>query len=345
MTISRMRKLGPGGPLPVWNKDANKTRLFQDWANLNYSTTSKDGLNRYDALTSDGKFGPKTTAAWNKYGTEFTKAQTLGQQQQAGQSFRAGLPGIRIDDTGPKVTTAPYQRPDLPELPDRTSYTPSTLDKGIAAANELAPFATNIVNAFRRPPMPNRGVANPYVTLNKVNLDGERQAVNRDIEAANRNTERNIDANSAEAIKAFNRGTKFERLSAISDKETNANVQIGSTQAQLDAATAAANNEKTDEYNRSLVERRMAQQREQSGNLANAGDKLMMIRNEREKGRVELQKANVLATGLYGKSGVLDRVRRRLKDDGQTDPLGKDFTDLKAYGGMLRPMPRKKMNC
>jgi hypothetical protein len=93
------------------------------------------------------------------------------------------------------------------------------------------------------------------------------------------------------------------------------------------AQTASANNQKLDEWHDDIKEGQIAQGREQSANFANAADKLVGIRNEQEKGRVELEKANVLAR-LYSASGVLDRQRMAMKAAGMADPMGKDYKDL-----------------
>lgn len=203
----------------------------------------------------------------------------------------------------------------------------AAVSKTTSVLNEAQPFISNIVNAFRKPPMPKRGVPNQYVTLKPVNLDNERQGVRTQIAAANRATDRNVDGNTAEAVKAFNRGQEFENISKISERETNTNIGIGNQQAQLDLQVGSSNNAKTDKYRDELVERQIAQQRSQSENLANAGDKITMIKNEKEKAKVDLQKARVLRS-VYSKSGVLSRdnaMGEQWKKDGLPDPFGEDY--------------------
>jgi hypothetical protein len=229
-------------------------------------------------------------------------------------------------------------------------FSKANQDKMGEIVDKAAPFMSNIVNAFRKPPMPKRGTPNPYVNLQKINLQEERNAVERGTGVANKATERNVDANTAEAIKQFNKGTEFERLSQINDKERQANTGIANQQAVMDVQTTASNNDKTDDFNQALAEREVASQREQSANFANAGDKLVAIKNEKEKGRVEMEKAKVLRS-VYGKSGVLKRdnaIGQQWKKDGIPDPFGEDYkwldkTDTKAYGGVLRGIPSRKL--
>lgn len=211
--------------------------------------------------------------------------------------------------------------------------------KGAQVASTVAPFLSNITNAMRRPPMPKQGQPYQYTPLQRVNLSDERNQISNLYQAAGRSTERNLDSNTAEAVKAFNRGDEIAKLSSVSERENNINANISNQQAQMDAQVSAANTGLVNKYQDELVERQVAQQRESSANWANAGDKIVAIGNERRKARTELAKARVLSTGLYGNSGVMDRSRARMKAEGLPDPLGLDYADLsttkKAAGGML----------
>ncbi|HEY9658596.1 MAG TPA: hypothetical protein V6C65_09110, partial [Allocoleopsis sp.] len=223
------------------------------------------------------------------------------------------------------------------------------------AANAMSPFMSNIVNAFRRPPLPRRGKNFDYTALQKVNLSDERNKISTMYAATNRATDRNVDANTAEAVKAFNRGDEIAKISSVNEREQNMNTQISNQQAQMDAQVSAANTGLQNKYQDELVERQVAQQREQSANWANVGDKLMMIRNEKSKERTELSKARVLRS-MYDKSGVLKRdnaIGQQWKAAGIPDPFGEDYKWLdekKANGGMLMGpsikdfIPRRKLS-
>ncbi len=223
--------------------------------------------------------------------------------------------------------------------------------KGTSVANAMAPFMSNIVNSFRKPPKPVPGQSFAYSPLQRVNFSDEKEKISSVYQAANKSAERTVDGNTAEAIKAFNRGEEISKLSAVNEKETNVNIGISNQQAGMDQQTSNMNTALRNKYNDELVERGIAKQRESSANWANAGDKLMMIKNEKSKEATELAKARVLATGLYGKSGVLDRSRKRMKEKGEPDPLGMNYSDLeeskekdkKALGGIVRGLPARKV--
>lgn len=207
-------------------------------------------------------------------------------------------------------------------------------------AGALAPFASNIVNSFSKAPKVKRPNLLSYQTLRKVNLNNERSEITRAGETSDRATERNVDSSTAEAVKQFNRGQTLQRLGAVGEKERNTNIAVGNQQATLDMQVDYTNKAKMDNYQDTETARRIAQQTQRSANFANAADKLVGIRNEKEKNRVDLEKTRTLAS-MYDPSGVMKRARAKMRDSGIQDPLGLDFSDLdddkktdkKAYGG------------
>lgn len=226
------------------------------------------------------------------------------------------------------------------------------LSKG---AESITPFISNIVNSTRKAPKPNSPILDGFTSLKRIDLSDERNQVRRTIDAANKATERNVDSNTAEAIKAFNRGQEFDRLSSINERETNTNVNIGNTQSMMDAQVRGMNTERLNDFQTARTAAAIADQREQSANLANAGDKMVLMGNEKRKAKVQSEKIKVLSS-LFSKSGVLSRQAREWKKMGVEDPLGMDYNyaendddytkrtkDNKAYGGMLRGVPSMKI--
>lgn len=206
-------------------------------------------------------------------------------------------------------------------------------------AKQLTPFLSNIANSFKSAPMPKMGTMNSSPTLSTVDFSNERNDITSSANAANKATDRNVDPNTAEAIKLYRRGNTAHELSDVNSKENNTNIGIKNQQAMTDYQVQAGNNDTVDEYNKSLLERDIANQREHSANIANAGDKLTLIGNENQKAKVENQKVQVLS-GMFNRSGVLTRnnsVRQSWKDMGLDDPLGREYSDLekKAYGGEM----------
>lgn len=217
------------------------------------------------------------------------------------------------------------------------------------AISSVAPYVSNIVNSFRKAPKPSTPVMNNYTNLSTVNLDNERNMVGRSTSAADITAGRELSSNTANAIKAANLGTKLNALSTISERETNANSQIRNQQAIMDMNTGAGNTAKMDGYNQSMVERNIAQQTQQSANLANAADKYIGIQNEKEKRKVDMDKTR-MSLHAFDNSGTGNALRYKAYLTGEPDPTGQDYADIKEgvkrkdifgkYGGRI---PMKKL--
>lgn len=227
------------------------------------------------------------------------------------------------------------------------------LSKGM---ENVTPFISNIYNAFQKAPRPNVPILDTFTNLNKIDLSNERYQVRRTTDAANKATERNLDSNTAEAVKAFNRGQEFDRISSINERENNANIGILNQQAMMDMNVKGVNTERRNDYQTAKTAADIADVRERSANIANAGEKLTLIGNEKRKAAVERDKVRVLSS-LFSKSGVLKRQAREWKKMGIEDPLGQNYDyaesddefdartkSKKAYGGMLRSIPSKRLN-
>ncbi len=206
-----------------------------------------------------------------------------------------------------------------------------------SVGSSLAPYASNIVNAFRKPPQPPTPTMDAPPVFKRLNFENQRYQVNREINAADVAADRTLASNTAQSVRQFNLGQRLNSLSRVNDAETMANTQIDNQQAMANAGVAAGNNAKWDDFRNQQVERRIAMQREQSANLSNAADKFVGIQNEKNKAKVDLEKARVLSS-IYKNSGVLDRQRKFWKQQGIEDPLGMGYKDLKMYGGKLKKL-------
>lgn len=217
---------------------------------------------------------------------------------------------------------------------------------------DVSPFLSNIRNSFIKPPKPKMGKMNDFVSLNRVNMDADRNAVSREVNANTTQAYRSLDANTAAAVGMQGLGTKLNQFSQISQQENNANTQIGNQEALVNAQIGQGNNATRDEYNTANIERDIAHKREQSANWANTGQKLTEIGNEREKGRVSQANTRVYAEA-FKNSKVADQIRYDLWKKGESDPEGKNYEDLdkngvkrlnifasKKFGGII---PMKKL--
>lgn len=214
-------------------------------------------------------------------------------------------------------------------------------DKINAGVNGVAPYISNIANSWRKPPMPAKTTPYSFTNLTKVNYSAERDAVNRKYGAADKAAERNVDNNTAEAVKAYNRGQQEHEISNVNDRENQDNIRINNAQAGMDLQIKAMNTGLLNDVEHQKVQRNIANQREQSANLANAGDKFTLIGNEKRKAAVDIQKTKVLSSA-FNTSGVYQRKRAQWKAAGVEDPLGMDYADLedddkkkKSNGGFM----------
>lgn len=202
-----------------------------------------------------------------------------------------------------------------------------TSEKTGSAMRKIAPFASNIVNTFRKPPMPNRPVMENYTAVQKVDNSNELNQISREINAADKGAERVVDGNTAARIKQANLGTKLNAFSNSNAANRRENAEIATQKGYMDSQVSARNTERNNNYNRDLVEREISKQQFQSENLANAGDKLMAIQNENDKRAVDMEKTKVLM-GMYRNSGVLAAERKRMKAAGMKDPTGLNWSDV-----------------
>lgn len=236
------------------------------------------------------------------------------------------------------IAPSTIQPLDVSGAPQAPKQSVTSFSSSISAVSRsLAPFASNMVNALRTPPKPAVPHLDNFVTLQAPSYNNDRAEVSREINGTNAAIDRTVDGNTGAKIRLFNQGQKLERLSAINQSEHNTQVGLIGEQGKINAGISARNNEKLDIYGNQQVERQVAQQREQSANVANFSDKVVGIQNEEEKRRVDLEKTKVMST-LFSRSGVGDRERKILKEIGVPDPLGKSYSDLeeiKRNGGYM----------
>lgn len=226
-------------------------------------------------------------------------------------------------------TIAPLDFSGAPQAPVGTN---GALSAAGAISKSLAPFASNIVNAFRTPPQPSVPHLDNFVTLQAPSYNNDRAEVSREINGTNAAVDRTVDGNTGARIRLFNQGQKLEKLSAVNQAEHNAQTGLVNEQGKINAGISARNNEKLDIYGNQQVERKIAQQREQSANISNFSDKVVGIQNENAKRQVDLDKTRVMST-IFTKSGVGDRERKMLKELNVPDPLGKNYEDIKMKMG------------
>jgi hypothetical protein len=199
-------------------------------------------------------------------------------------------------------------------------------------ANQLAPYASNIINALRSParvPTPNLDAP---VTLQRANYDNDRYSTERGIRGINANADRTLDENTSQSVKQYNLAQKFNQLSSINQAERNQNIDISNKEVMTNAEISAKNNAKLDQYKMGIAERTNAQQREQSANVANAADKYMAIQNEKSKANLDLKRFGIIQK-MYNTDGVSGRAYKSLAE-AQADPIANRYVQSLKSAGM-----------
>lgn len=316
-------------------KDFNSLQ-FQQWMNK-----TRRGL-----MKEDGVKGPRTQSAYEQFGAEYEKlkknsyprvgpdGKSVGSDPMFDIPAKAKITTTATTPTITKNIVAPTADIKYPKL----AVKKKTDWKGMAS--KAAPFISNIVNSFRKPPKPKQPNMDNQIALKRVNLDNDRAVVERGIRGANLEADVNLSENTAAAVKSNNLATQFNQMSAINQSERNQNVAIDNQTEMINAQIRASNNAKRDGYDASVIERKVAMQTQASANLANAGDKLVGIQNERVKRDLELKKEAILMRTDY--RGVLARDReKRQKTMDEIEESGQGPTY--KNGGKIKPFNSKRM--
>ena len=182
------------------------------------------------------------------------------------------------------------------------------MGKGIKTSTfeKMAPYASNIINSFRRPPTVKYPHLDDELSAKHVNMDNDRAMVERGIRGSNTAADNNLSENTAAAVKMSNMASRFTQLSAVNSTERNMNTSIDSDMQKTNAQIRAGNNMKLDGYDNANVERGIAIQNNASANVANASDKYIGIQNEQARNDLELKKYEIMQKadrrGLLGRN-------------------------------------------
>ena len=201
---------------------------------------------------------------------------------------------------------------------------------------EMIPYASNIANAFRRPPTLGAPRSVAPVSAGRINLSNQRQEVERSIRGANAAADRGLSENDAAAVRAANLATGIRGINAVNQAEANENVSNQRWAAQMNAGIDAQNTAMWNRRQEDNVGAAIANQREQSANLANAADKIMAQRSERDQAALDEKRLSIYSR-LWSDSKVFDRFKTWAKENGITDLTGTETYTKKANGGPLDP--------
>lgn len=199
------------------------------------------------------------------------------------------------------------------------------------AAGSVIPYASNIINSFRKLPKPPAPHLDSQIALKHVNLNNDRAMVERGIRGENMNASKVLDENTAQAVRQANLGVRTTQLSSVNQNEANQNANIDNEAIKINAGIRAGNNAKLDNYDNANVERTVATQNNASANTANAVDKYIGIQNEQAKNDLDVRKFNILS-----KTDTNGTLYRNFQDD----PLFKEWKKKQSLGkgGRINPV-------
>lgn len=230
-------------------------------------------------------------------------------------------------------------KPVALKTPTNSSSTSNgTLQKVQSGVDAVTPYISNIINSFRKPPAPKMGRKLNPVSLKRVDGSLERDNIDRSVRSNNLALDNAVDGQTGAAIKGANLAQGYLAKNQSYNSERQANSQIANQEASMNLSVDNINASKEDKYNDEGIGMKMAYQREQSQNIANATDKRIADMNNRDARQLEGQKFNVLSK-MYT-NGIVERLTKKvLNKDG--DLTEEDYNKAlglsqKAFGGKLR---------
>ena len=149
------------------------------------------------------------------------------------------------------------------------------------------------------------------MSLRRINLNNSRNEILQSGRIADLSTQ-GLDSQAAAAVRAGNFAGKLGALNNVNAQEANINSQISNQQAGMNMNVDAQMFAQRNMQQRDLVEMRIAQQNNQSANLANAADKYIAIGNEKSRAQLEMDKYGVMQQ-FFKESGVFDRFLEEQK--------------------------------
>lgn len=271
---------------------------------------------------------------------------------QIGKGLKVGGSKINpnyFDETMDKSKTNPtvQNAPNVDVAAEKT---------GSDKLKDFLPYASNFLNMFRKAPGVPKPTMNGMVTMNKVNMDNDRYAVEQGYRDATRQTNQNLNENTAASVRGSMMAQRINSLSGINQNERNTNIDISNKENMVNNQIEQGNNAKMDGYNQQVMERNMAQQRFNSENFANFSDKAIQIGNERNRYNVLLQNENAkrdldlkkfgITAHMFNKNGkVAENTVAQLNEEGIETPAVPTKLGKNKYGGFMKKSIGRKVKC
>lgn len=270
-----------------------------------------------------GKFADKTNLRQISFGT---RSKTIGTGTGSISQAKGSEPGSAMGDK----TINPTNWKSLATKADNT-------------ANSVAPFASNIANAFKKIPQPVTPNLISPVSLSKPSNAVELHEIDRSIKGLNAGADQGLDSNTAASVKAANLVTGLRAKGQSYENVRNAGIGIDNEQAKINSSINMANMQKLDQDGDAKVNMAIAGARESSANVANAADKYVQIGAAKDAKVLDLQKFDVLSK-MYSQSGVTSRlINQMLGKSADYKPTDEEVqgvlnNSFKKFGGGLSKM-------
>ena len=181
---------------------------------------------------------------------------------------------------------------------------PSDKKQAGTDVSDFVPYVSNIVNSFRRVPRPMAPKTIDPVTGTTISLADAKRQVSDTSRAADLST-KDLDAQTGAAIRVGNMASRFRSLSDLNSKEAQINSQLGNQTKMINANIDAQNTGIINQYHDDITNAQIAQQREQSENLANASDKFITQQSVKDQYKLDKEKTKIMSKmynpGVYGR--------------------------------------------
>lgn len=194
-------------------------------------------------------------------------------------------------------------------------------------AKNLAPYASNIANAFTSPAEATMGAMVSPQKLAMPNYDATRADIASSESAIGRNADQSVDGNSSNSIRLAARAQTLGSLNKLAEAEGNARTEVGNRQASLNMYADQVNAGTINQYRNDVTTRGNIAKSATSANLSNAADKLITQRNIQSQRDLDLEKEKLI-TARYDQDLVERTMRKKLKFVGQS--LGKSLSSYNS---------------
>ncbi len=186
----------------------------------------------------------------------------------------------------------------------------------LGSLEKVAPYASNLINAFRKLPSVPEPILNESIAPRYVNYNASRNEAVRAVRGANKTTASQLSSSTAsQAANAANLVSGIRAINEVNQTEQNTNAQIANRTTERNQEIARENNAKLEYAEAQKVSRQLRQQELNAENIANFGDKIQLQVRDRnlrslEDDRLMLQIAQD-NTGASWRAGR-DIFKRRL---------------------------------